>query len=247
MNNRYKLGILGLALTVILALVGVVSMTGASADPEECVPADAYTETIEHPEVSHVVHHEAVTHEETVVDQEATPEVWANWSPNHNQGPFDGPPAFPTDSRGTWHIHNQIPGGHAGPDGVYQRDNPGNGNGDWFYRHNMTPEVTHTVVVVDEEAYDETVVDEEAWTEVIEHEAVVCDDEPPVDEPPVDEPPVVKPPKTDKPDKGVGTPTKIEKPGPGEEITFQSFDGDGNLVVQKVGKPIPEAADQEGM
>lgn len=93
----------------------------------------------------------------TVVDEEAwdetipgEPEVWANFSPSKHSGPFTGPPSWPNDPRGTWHVHNQIPGGHAGPDGVYQRDNPHSGRADWFYRHNGTedqvvhhPEVTH--------------------------------------------------------------------------------------------------------
>jgi hypothetical protein len=58
--------------------------------------------------------------------------VWQNFSPNNDQGPFEGPPSWPTDPRGTWqHQDKSIPGGHEGPDGVYQR---GSGNGSWFYR-----------------------------------------------------------------------------------------------------------------
>lgn len=151
--------IIGLiALVLVAAGIGIVigGPANASEGDQPCVPSDAWDETI---------HHDAVTHEETVIDQEATPEVWANFSPNHNEGPFEGPPAYPTDDRGTWQVHDKIPGGHEGPDGVYERDNPGNGNADWFYRHNATAEVSHTVTVVDQEAYDE----------VIHHDAVVCD------------------------------------------------------------------------
>lgn len=128
----------------------------ASEGDQPCVPSDAYDE---------VIHHDAVTHEETVVDSQEVPEVWANFSPDHQEGPFEGPPAYPTDERGTWHIHDKIPAGHEGPDGVYQRDNPGNGNGDWFYRQNYQAEVSHTVTIVDQEAYDE----------VIHHDAVTCE------------------------------------------------------------------------
>lgn len=171
------------AIVLILIAVGVGAVFGAPAraaeGDEPCVPSDAWTETIEHPAVTHVVHHDAVTHEETVIDQEATPEVWANFSPNKDQGPFDGPPSYPTDERGTWQVHDKIPGGHEGPDGVYNRSNDNNGRSSWFYRHNATEEVSHVIVVVDQEAYDETVVDEEAWTEVIEHPAVTCDPEQP--------------------------------------------------------------------
>ena len=61
-----------------------------------------------------------------------TSEVWANFSPDDKKGVYVGPPSWPTDSDGTWHIHGDIPSGHAGPDGVYKM---GSGNGDWFYRH----------------------------------------------------------------------------------------------------------------
>lgn len=198
--SKLRILVVAVILAVIASIIGTVTMTSANAqgNEEPCVPSEAWTETIEHPEVSHVVHHEAVTHvvhhdavthEETVVDQEATPEVWANFSPDRQQGPFTGPPSFPEDARGTWHVHDKIPGGHEGADGVYQRDNPGSGRADWFYRHNPTDAVTHQVTVVDQEAYDETVVDQEAydetvvdqeaWTETIEHPAVTCEGEQP--------------------------------------------------------------------
>ena len=60
-------------------------------------------------------------------------EVWANFSPNDKKGTFEGPPSWPIDPDGKWKIHKDIPGGHAGPDGVYQK---GWGNSSWFYRHN---------------------------------------------------------------------------------------------------------------
>lgn len=174
MRKKIIAGIIAL----VLALVGLGfwfnSANATEGDPQPCVPSDAYDEVIHHDAVTHVVHHDAVTHEETVIDQEATPEIWANFSPDHQQGPFEGPPAYPTDDRGTWHNHDKIPGGHEGPDGVYQRDNPNSGRADWFYRHNATPEVSHTITVVDQEAWDETVVDQEAYDEVIHHDAVTC-------------------------------------------------------------------------
>jgi hypothetical protein len=198
--SKFRIVVIAAVLALVAALIGVGSMTQANAQGEDepCVPADAWTETIEHPEVSHVVHHEAVTHvvhhdavthTVHIIDVDATPEVWANFSPDHQEGPFTGPPAFPFDERGTWHLHDNIPGGHEGSDGVYQRDNPGSGRADWFYRHNATLEVSHDEVVVDQqaydetvvdtEAYDETVVDEEAWTETIEHPAVTCEGDQP--------------------------------------------------------------------
>ena len=173
--------IIGLV-ALILVAVGLGAVFGSPANATEgepCVPSDAWTETIEHPAVTHeeTVHHEAVTHEETVIDQEAVPAVWANFQPNNVHAPFIGPALYPTDPRGSWNVHNQIPGGHEGPDGVYFKGNPLKG-GNWFYRQAAVEEISHVIVVVDQEAYDEviTVVDEEAWTEVIEHPAVECPD-----------------------------------------------------------------------
>lgn len=166
-------------LTGLCFLLASTVLLTAPASATECVPSDAWTETVEHPEVSH---------EETtvVVDQEAytevipgVAEVWANFSPNKEHRPFDGPPTFPEDERGTWHVHEQIPGGHVGPDGVYQK---GEGHGSWFYRQAGVEEqvIEHEAVTHEETV---TVVDEEAWTEVIEHEAVVCEEEPEEEEP----------------------------------------------------------------
>lgn len=106
------------------------------------------------PEVSHmetVVIHEA--YDETVIDKEAydetVPGQWWNWSPNKDQGPFEGPPAFPTDERGTW----QGPHTEGGPkgEGTFQT---GNGHGDWFHRE------------------ADTVVHHDAETHVVHHDAV---------------------------------------------------------------------------
>ena len=218
--SKIRIAVVAVILAVIAALIGVGSMTQANAtsgNEEPCVPAEAWTEVIEHPAVTHVVHHEAVTHVVEhpavthvvhhdavthtvhIIDVEASPEVWANFSPDHQQGPFEGPPSFPFDERGTWHLHDKIPGGHAGPDGVYNQSNDNNGRASWFYRHNGVLEVSHDEVVVDQqaydetvvdeeawtetvvdaEAYDETVVDEEAWTETIEHPAITCEGEQP--------------------------------------------------------------------
>jgi hypothetical protein len=95
---------------------------------------------------------DAVTHQEWTAEvrtRTKAPDVeavWANWQPNDSQGPQDYEPLPPTqdpdgtwnvdtDDRGTWIIHEQgIPGGHEGPDGVYQQ---GGGNSPWFFRRNF--------------------------------------------------------------------------------------------------------------
>jgi hypothetical protein len=76
----------------------------------------------------------------TIVDNPAEPAQWWNFSPNHNQGPLQGEPTFPTDPRGTW----QGPHSNGGPagdqTGTFQQ---GNGNGSWFHRMAATKAVTH--------------------------------------------------------------------------------------------------------
>lgn len=70
-----------------------------------------------------------------------TPSQWWNWSPNDNQEPFDGPPAFPDDERGTW----QGPHTEGGPGqdlvGTYQASDA-NGRSDWFHREPATEDRT---------------------------------------------------------------------------------------------------------
>ena len=93
----------------------------------------------------------------------AVESVWANFSPNKDTGPFDGPPTYPTDSRGTWQVHDQIPGGHADePDGVYQQGN-GTAHGSWFYKLVGSAEVPavyktvhHDAVTHNEYRYERT-------------------------------------------------------------------------------------------
>jgi hypothetical protein len=175
---------LGLAIAGLLAVfsgglllitAGTASSTPTGAD-QTCVPSQPWTETIEHPAVSH-------TETVVVVDEEAwtetipaVAELWQNFSPNNQQQKFEGPPDWPDDPRGTWqHIDKPIPPGHQGPDGVYQR---GEGNGSWFYRRAAVPE---------------HVIDKPAWTETVEHPAVVCPGPTEPTTEPTTEPPEVEP------------------------------------------------------
>lgn len=151
------------ALFMVLAL-GFAGSTAQATDQEApcdeptitVVVTPAFDEVVHHDAVTKVVHHDAVT--------ETTPAVWANFSPNETKGTFVGPAVWPTDVRGTWHIHNKIPGGHVGPDGVYSKGNPAKG-GNWFYRQ------AEKVTVITE-AFDETVVVKEAFDETVHHDAV---------------------------------------------------------------------------
>jgi hypothetical protein len=85
--------------------------------------------------------------QEAVAGTPGTASQWWNFSPDDNRGPFEGPPAFPTDPRGTW----QGPHTEGGPSqdltGTFQQ---GSGNAPWFHREAGTEgtpgqeEVSHT-------------------------------------------------------------------------------------------------------
>jgi hypothetical protein len=80
-------------------------------------------------EVSHMEKGELIT-----PAVEAVPSQWWNWAPNKEQGPFDGPPSFPNDERGTWNG----PHTNGGPDqektGTFNNSNGENGRASWFHR-----------------------------------------------------------------------------------------------------------------
>ena len=141
--NRYLALVVGLVLAVF-GLGGLVTTANATeGGPQTCVPSAPWDETI---------HHDAVP---------ATPDLWWNWSPNKDQGPFDGPPAFPNDDRGTW----QGPHENGGPDqdmfGTFNSSNGENGRASWFHREHGNP---------GQDAYDE----------VIHHKGVYCQTPAPV-------------------------------------------------------------------
>lgn len=112
---------------------GQAPVCASSVDQCEAIPAEYETQYQYQREVTNYVtqyHFRKFTRERSQVV--VSPEVWQNFSPNKDQGRFEGPPTWPTDPRGTWHHQDKsIPGGHQGPDGVYQK---GHGNSSWFYR-----------------------------------------------------------------------------------------------------------------
>jgi len=158
----------------------LVASSAAQADQhnEPCVPQAAWTETIQHPAVTHTEQQQTSPGQPYIAP---TPEVWANWAPNHTTGPQDYVPIWPEDDRGTWIVHEQgVPPGHADePNGVYQQ---GAGNSPWFYKQAGSPGqefIAPSFTTV-------TIVDQAAWTETINHPAVTCDDTPPPPGPPAD-------------------------------------------------------------
>lgn len=104
------------------------------------VPAvEEVSHVVHHVATTKVVHHEAVTHEEyhfakftrERTKSPDTPGFWQNFEPNRNQGSFNGPPSWPSDSRGTWSSKKTNGGPQQGASGVFQN---GSGNSSWFYR-----------------------------------------------------------------------------------------------------------------
>lgn len=121
---------------------------------------DAYDEqVIDHP-----------AYDEQVLDQPAWTEVvegepgfWTNFQPNNYHEPFDGPPAYPSDPRGTWSTPKENGGPQQDASGVYQN---GHGNGSWFYRSQGTVDQT-----IEHEATYRTVHHEATYT-TVHHDAV---------------------------------------------------------------------------
>jgi len=135
-NNRLR-ALLAIAIILTFAIVGIsfVANTAAATEGETCVPSEAWTETIEHP---------AITHEEQVFD------YWQRYSWTGGPHESDDPPAFPSED---WQVNVKGDPHDVGVEGAYFRSNGNSGRGDWFYLES----VEKTVVIVDEEAWTETV------------------------------------------------------------------------------------------
>lgn len=114
---------------------------------------DQPEQVIQHPAETHVVHHDAVTHEVTV------PGNYYSYQPKGNDAQDPSTVgSTPTTDPGHWKSNDT-----AVYDGspVNQYLHNGSGNGSWFWWTGVS------TTVVDKAAYDEVVTDKEAWTEVI--------------------------------------------------------------------------------
>ena len=246
---------------LVLALAGIVAvlsggllfLTAGSAtsvpttQDAPCVPSDPWTETIEHPEVSHV---------ETVVVTPAVPAVpGQHYSLKGSSGiEGDAVPPAPDVKPEFWQENTeQEPhlGGNDGKNVTWYPVDPATsglhytsvqGNRNWFYFRAPVPaqpEVTEQV----------TVVDEEAWTETIEHPAVVCPTEPPTTEPPTTVPPTTPAPTAQPPEvlptTATPAPTPAAEPGepadeePADEVTQQPSAQPDDVKVLGVQAPVP--------
>ncbi|HEU4337345.1 MAG TPA: hypothetical protein VFR45_08540 [Nocardioides sp.] len=249
---------------LVLALAGIVAvlsggllfLTAGSAtsvpmtQDAPCVPSDPWTETIEHPEVSHV---------ETVVVTPAVPAVpGQHYSLKGSSGiEGDAVPPAPDVKPEFWQENTeQEPhlGGNDGKNVTWYPVDPATsglhytsvqGNRNWFYFRAPVPaqpEVTEQV----------TVVDEEAWTETIEHPAVVCPTEPPTTVPPTTVPPTTPAPTAQPPEvlptTATPAPTPAAEPSepadeePADEVTQQPSAQPDDVEVMGVQAPVPPVA-----
>jgi hypothetical protein len=234
-RNRF----ITLCVLVLLALflVAVVANRASAENDEPCVPSEAWTETIP-----------------------GTPDVWANFQPNNHKEPFVGPPSYPSDPRGSWNVHDQIPGGHEGPDGVYSKGNPDKG-GNWFYRANGTDDVVieHPAVICEEEPTPTEPTPTDPCAPVVTesgHTFYPCDPTapPPTTNDPTD-PPSVIPPTSDVPDEPRTDDPPVLKnsvPEPdvsclGGALVTRTTDADGNSTVDiENGSPECPQVDKKG-
>lgn len=156
----------------VLALVGAPSVAAAS---EECVPKDAWTETIEHPAVGNPTitienpDYVPATEGHWVTDAKITKWVWVG-------GPVEVAPQSPVVDPTGW--NNVGPTndrkGRDNPDVVIQASG-GPGNADWFFYQTTQTWVPGTDAVGDPtiEVVNPDYV--APWTETIQHEAVTCE------------------------------------------------------------------------
>lgn len=114
---------------------------------------DQPAQVIQHPAVTHIVHHDAVTHEVTV------PGSYYSYQPKGNDAKDPSTiSSTPTSDPDRWKINTTAVYDDS-PLNTYLHN--GGGNGSWFWWTGVT------TTVVDEKAYDEVVVDQAAWTETI--------------------------------------------------------------------------------
>lgn len=179
-------------LLIVLGLLAVsMNGTAASATDEPCVPKDAWTEVIEHPEVSHLV-------TVVVVDEEAyDEEVFDHWQRySWTGGPLDDAPTV-VPPHPDWQPNVEGDPHGIGSAGAYFVSHGNSGRGSWFYLEEVTRTVHYPAVTHEEQV---KVVDKEAWTETIEHPAIVCP------------PPTTPPTPTETPSTPTETPTVTETP-----------------------------------
>lgn len=161
MQFTHKKTVLGIVLALVAALAiiyGSKAAASATEGNEPCVPSDAWTETIEHPEVGHF---------ETVPGTPGQHYSWNGGKLDVNNPPTEVPPSDNWQANTEQEPHDNGVGNPATwvNDSLHYTANS-KGHASWFYYVHPTP---------DTEVW---VVDEEAWTEVIEHPAVDCPPDP---------------------------------------------------------------------
>lgn len=140
-------------------LVALSAVAPATAAGRECQTTTPTQTEIQHPEVSHVVHHDAVVHTEYYYSKfthTKTKPPYGSWSA---YGPWTQWTPITHDSWETFNVEAiGSPAFHA--QGTYQ-------DGTKWYREWQVRNTGQTRTIVDQEAYDETVIDSHAGTETV--------------------------------------------------------------------------------
>jgi hypothetical protein len=157
-----------LAITTIAAGSVLTINQAAQASDADCVPADAWTETI--------IVTEAIPATEGTPAIPAVTETITGWQRySWTGGPVETAPAFPGAG---WQANVAGDPHGIGVEGAYFVSHGGSGKGDWFY----LAATTETVVVSPEVPAVPGTPAVPAVTDTVEHAAVVCEDpEVPVD------------------------------------------------------------------
>jgi len=170
MNTRKLIAGAVTALLVGGGLAVATILPASATGNHDCVPSEAWTEVItpEVPAVAEVPAVDAVY--ETITIKEAG---WQRYS-YKGKWKSDDAPSFPGDK---WQANTASDPHGIGVEGAYFRSNGNSGHGDWFYLE-ATPAETEQRLV--SEAVPAVPGQDAIPAVTIEHEAVVCEEEPPV-------------------------------------------------------------------
>lgn len=190
MKSKHIIILFASLLVAALAWSFAVPAASGASGESECIPQEAWTETIEHEEVSH---------EEAIFDH------WQRYS--WTGGPWESTeaPPFP-DERWQANVEGDPHG--VGVEGAYFRSHGNSGKGDWFYLE----AVEKTITVIDHEAWTETIEHDAVTCD--EEEPVIdeCVDPETGEDLCVHEEPETEEPETEEPEgpEGPETPTVNE-------------------------------------
>lgn len=194
-----------IAATGLVAGLALAVMPMAASGATECIPQEAYVETVDHPAVGEPTI-DIPNPEYAPATEDTTTTVYVKWDWTDPQKEKN-PPTIAPPANG-WHEvgeTNDVKGNT--PDAILHQ---GNGNGSYFYFQSVTRTIPGTPAQGEPTITVENPDYIAPWVETIQHEAVVCetpgDDGEDPDEPEVPETPVVTPEAPQTTDDPVTTP-----------------------------------------